>query len=233
MIETQISMPIDKLIRSRRRTIALIVTEDARLEVRAPLRASLEWIYKVIADKKKWIQKKQEQMRHNYFSAVPHEFVDGASFMYLGRMCQMNFAERADIVFHEHENTLHLPRHLLGSAQHVGRQHLVTWYQQQALKHIVERVNFYMLSTGLRCSAIRINNAKTRWGSCSAKGRLNFVWRLIMAPQSVIDYVVVHELVHIKIRNHAKRFWQHVEAILPDYKQQNAWLKKYGRSLKV
>jgi len=72
---------------------------------------------------------------------------------------------------------------------------------------------------------LRITNARKRWGSCSVKGNLNFTWRLIMAPLQVIDYVVVHELVHIKEKNHSKNFWNHVSSYLPDYKQKRKELK--------
>ena len=107
------------------------------------------------------------------------------------------------------------------------------WYRQQALQKISERVRFYYAITNLKYHKIKISNAKKRWGSCSSQGNLNFSWRLIMAPLEVIDYVVVHELVHLEEKNHANRFWNKVEKILPDYKIQKKWLKENGHNLKL
>ncbi|MCS7122892.1 MAG: M48 family metallopeptidase, partial [Candidatus Micrarchaeota archaeon] len=84
-----------------------------------------------------------------------------------------------------------------------------------------------------RYNRVRITNARRRWGSCSSSNNLNFSWRLIMAPLEVIDYVVVHELVHTRIKNHSKAFWRMVEAVMPDYDRQRRWLRENGHMLKI
>jgi predicted metal-dependent hydrolase len=84
---------------------------------------------------------------------------------------------------------------------------------------------------GFHYQKLRISSARTRWGSCSSSGTLSFTYRLVMAPPEVVDYVVVHELVHTQVRNHSKTFWTTVEEIMPDYKQRRTWLKKNGGSL--
>jgi hypothetical protein len=86
---------------------------------------------------------------------------------------------------------------------------------------------------GFRYATIRITSAKTRWGSCGSSGSLNFPWRLVMAPLDVIDYVIVHELVHLRIRNHSKRYWEAVKRIMPDYKARLDWLKQNGHRLQL
>lgn len=78
---------------------------------------------------------------------------------------------------------------------------------------------------------ITVRDQKTRWGSCSARGNLNFNWRLILAPEPVLDYVVIHELAHRKEMNHSKQFWDIVEAMMPDYRTQRQWLKEHGDQL--
>ena len=85
--------------------------------------------------------------------------------------------------------------------------------------------------TGLHCSGFQIRDMKTRWGSCSSKGNLNFNWRLILAPEEVLDYVVVHELAHRREMNHSKAFYSIVESVLPDYKQPKKWLRDKGQTL--
>ena len=101
----------------------------------------------------------------------------------------------------------------------------------KALKYIPERVAFYAPKVGVDYGRITIRNQKTRWGSCSSKGNLNFNCLLMLTPPEVIDYVVVHELCHRKEMNHSKQFWSEVEKILPDYKKQEKWLKNEGSLL--
>ena len=101
----------------------------------------------------------------------------------------------------------------------------------RALKYIPGRVAFFAEKVGVSYGRITIRNQKTRWGSCSSKGNLNFNCLLMLAPPEVLDYVVVHELCHRREMNHSKAFWAEVEKILPDYRTQVKWLKNEGRSL--
>ena len=101
----------------------------------------------------------------------------------------------------------------------------------RALVHIPERVKYFAPLIGVTYVRITIRNQKTRWGSCSGKGNLNFNCLLMLTPPEVIDYVVVHELCHRKEMNHSKAFWQEVERILPDYKKSVAYLKKEGSAI--
>jgi predicted metal-dependent hydrolase len=105
------------------------------------------------------------------------------------------------------------------------------WYKQQARLFLSERVSALAAEYGFRYQKIRISSARTRWGSCSSLGTLSFTYRLIMAPTQVVDYVIVHELVHTRVRNHSKTFWNKVGQLMPDYKSRLAWLKKNGKFL--
>ncbi|MGN0335513.1 MAG: M48 family metallopeptidase [Lachnospiraceae bacterium] len=98
----------------------------------------------------------------------------------------------------------------------------------EALRVIPERTAFYAQKIGVSYGRITIRNQKSRWGSCSGKGNLNFNCLLMLTPQEVQDYVIVHELCHRKEMNHSDRFWSEVEKILPDYRKQRAWLKEHG-----
>jgi predicted metal-dependent hydrolase len=107
------------------------------------------------------------------------------------------------------------------------------WYQKQARAVISKRVDEIAKKYGFSYKQIRITSARTRWGSCSTRGSINFSWRLVMAPIDVIDYVVLHELVHTRIHNHSREFWAKVASIDPDYKQKRLWLKKNGHQLTI
>jgi predicted metal-dependent hydrolase len=104
-------------------------------------------------------------------------------------------------------------------------------YKKEAKDKITQRLDYYSSVTGLRYKTVKITSAKTRWGSCGPRGNLCFTWRLMNAPLEVIDYVVVHELVHTVQRDHSKKFWSKVHAIIPDYKTRRTWLRKTGRDL--
>ena len=101
-------------------------------------------------------------------------------------------------------------------------------YRKEARRRITERAAYFAEKMGVDYGRIAIKAAKTRWGSCSARGNLNFHWKLILMPPAILDYVVVHELAHRIEMNHSPRFWAQVERILPDYRERRRWLKENG-----
>jgi predicted metal-dependent hydrolase len=107
------------------------------------------------------------------------------------------------------------------------------WFNKKAEEIFGERLKYYCGIVGVKYHRFCIKAQKTRWGSCSSKGNLNFNWRLIMAPEWVLDYVVVHELSHLKHMNHSKEFWDTVAAYFPEYKKAVVWLKENGGTLKL
>ncbi len=101
------------------------------------------------------------------------------------------------------------------------------WLREYARVHLGEKVQFYGNQMQVEVNRIAIKEQKTRWGSCSSKGNVNFNWKLALMPERIQDYVVVHELAHRKQMNHSKAFWQEVELVLPDYKERRQWLKEH------
>ncbi|MEO0052131.1 MAG: M48 family metallopeptidase, partial [candidate division WOR-3 bacterium] len=107
------------------------------------------------------------------------------------------------------------------------------WYKKMATAKLAERTEHYARSTGIEYRTVKITSATRRLGSCSPDGTLTFPWRLIMAPLQVIDYVIVHELVHVEEKNHSQRFWEKVKVIIPDYESAREWLKNNWHRLKL
>ena len=227
-METLITMKIDQLIRSKRRTIALIIDQDGKLIVRAPLRASMKQIESLVAQKAGWIQSKQAQARTTTARLTPKEYTNGEEFLYLGKPYRLAIVDDAKSPLRLADR-FYLSRSRLPQAERLFK----AWYIAQARSAIAERVQLYAERYGFEYRQVKITHARTRWGSCSARGSLSFSWRLVMAPMAAIDYVVVHELVHLGEKNHSRRFWAKVEAILPDYKQQVRWLKANGFKLRL
>ncbi len=219
-------LPPYKIIRSKRKTIALIIEPDGRLLVRAPKRVSDREIERLVKHKEKWIREKQGEAQKNNVSIKPKFYVDGETFWYLGKTYPLKIVD-----------DLHPPLvlgrkfYLASQARPYAQDMFTEWYREQARAEVTRRVEYYTNRHGLQYRRIRITSARTRWGSCSSTGNLNFTWRLVMAPPKVIDYVVAHEVAHLKIKNHSKSFWVQVERIMPDYKRYNAWLKENGRRL--
>ena len=221
------NIEIDKIVRSRRRTIALIVTTDATLVVRAPLRTPLAYIRNLVNRKSAWIRRKLREAR-NFPEPPVKEFVNGEEFLYLGRIYKLCIADQSapDV---ELKDKLYISRKVLPEARDV----LGKWYKTEAKQKIIGRCLWCADVNGYRPVAVKISGARKRWGSCGAKGMLNFSWRLIMAPWEVIDYLIVHELVHLDHPNHSKLFWNKVRSILPDYEKQAHWLKENGQLLTI
>jgi predicted metal-dependent hydrolase len=220
-------IPVEKVIRSRRRTTALEVTPAATLVVRAPLRASAAFIDEMIRQKSTWILRKMEEMKKRPASPC-HEYVEGELFLFLGRAYTLHFVDDRSITI-KRSDRLYVSRMLMPDI----RKHLKRWCIEEAGKELHARCTWFSLKTGYVPATVSITNARQRWGSCTHKGGLNFSWRLIQAPPDIIDYVVVHELVHISQPDHSKQFWAKVQKILPDYKQRRKWLRENDQLLKI
>ncbi len=111
------------------------------------------------------------------------------------------------------------------------RRYLERECRQAAKEYIPKKAEYYADILGVSFDRVRIAEQKTRWGSCSERGTLSFNWKLMLAPEGVLDYVIVHEVCHLKEMNHSKKFWAWVEFLLPGYKEQRKWLKEHGKEL--
>jgi len=200
-------LPPHKIIRSSRRTIALVITPDAILTVHAPLQLSVAAIEDFVVKKAAWIHRKIKELKKR--TPVPkRNYENGARHLYLGQMYKIRFSPRT-------------------------KEGLIAWYTREAEAKVKDRVLWHAARAVFKYKIINITNAKKRWGSCSTSGSLNFTWRLIMAPLDVIDYVVIHELVHINEKNHSKNFWNIVKNMKPHYKKNIDWLKANAHKMTV
>ena len=222
--------PIDQLIRSRRKTIGLVITLDGRLIVRAPLRAGQAEIQAAVQRHAAWIVAQQVEMQRRQAALpAPRHFAAGERFPFLGQDYPLELSPATRPPLALQDGRFRLSREALPRARRVFE----AWYRQQAQEVITARVGYYTRQHGFPYQRVRIGSARTRWGSCSSRGTLSFTWRLVIAPSEIIDYVVVHELAHTRFRHHQKAFWAQVAAILPDYKHRVTWLKQHGISLSL
>jgi predicted metal-dependent hydrolase len=223
------AMKIDRIVHSRRRTIALVIETDGSLTVRAPLRASRNLIERLVQEKAAWIQEKQAWVQSHPAAPGHKSFDNGELFYYLGETIPLEIVSHQSPGLQLKDGRFLLDRRSLPRAEKV----FTDWYRRQARSLIGARLEIRAAEFGYTYRSLRISSARRRWGSCGATGTLNFSWRLVMAPLPVIDYVILHELVHLEIRNHSPIFWQRISQLMPDYKQRMAWLKANGQQLSL
>ena len=212
------------IVRSDRKTVALVVNSEAQLVVRAPYRVSEREIDSCVKKKERWILEKQLQIsafgeKHSQIMAA-----NGETVLYLGNAYTIQRGDYEHISINS--TFLHVPREY-------KIDDIIAWLKEEALHVVTERTVFYADLMGVKFSAIKLSEAKSRWGSCSAKNSLNFAWRLILCPVAAIDYIVVHELSHIKYKNHGAEFWARVKTVLPNYKEQQDWLKLNRKLMEI
>lgn len=217
--------PAHELIRSKRKTLALVIKPDGSLLVRAPMRASKTAIEDFIEKNRAWIEKHRAKALAT-LPPAPKQYIRGERFPYLGTTYPLEVVEgqreplRLDGTFK-----------LAIAHQNDAARVFESWYRQHARQIISARVEFFARQYDFQYKGIRITSARTRWGSCSATGSLSFSWRLVLAPLVAVDYVVVHELVHTVFHNHSKQFWRRVGTIMPEYPEHRKWLQEHGRQI--
>ena len=216
---------IKEIIRSRRRTMTMMVNPDATLTIKAPLFTPLPFINAFIAKNHGWIEKRIKELKSRP-RVVKHHYTDGELFLYIGKLVPLNIGHFPLISI---SDSLNYPL----SKYSKIKTKLPEWFKKQALEVITSRVDLYAKRMKLPYSSIKMTTATTRWGSCSHENNLRFNWKLVMTPLEIIDYVVVHELSHIVHKNHSQKFWIHVRNIVPDCKRRIKWLRDNGSRLSI
>jgi predicted metal-dependent hydrolase len=216
------------LERRPRRTVGLKITE-AGLVVHAPKYILEFQLKKLIQDKSNWIINKLEARKKYTVPAISWQH--GENLQLLGNtiLLEVVFNNKSKKALFEHNRlTIASP-----DAENPSViQHKVThWYKKQALIDFTRRLEILAAKLGVRTPPLKLSNAQTRWGSCSSRGDIRLNWRLLQAPPHIINYVICHELAHLKEMNHSARFWEVVGSIYPDYKTAEKELKQISHQL--
>ena len=215
------------IVRQRRKTCAIYVRSTG-VEVRAPLRMPLAEIDSFVASKQDWIARKFAEAAAQAVKKAGFTLEYGDSLLYRGREYPIVSVPGKRMQFNG--EAFRLPKGLSAEALKAA---CVQLYRALARERLTRRVAELSQEMGVVPASIRINGATTRWGSCSSKKSLNFSWRLVMASDEVIDYVVVHELAHLTEMNHSPRFWKIVQGVLPDYQDRRMLLRNLQDRLRV
>jgi predicted metal-dependent hydrolase len=228
-----------RLKRSSRRTIGFMI-DGTGLAITAPRWVTIGAIESAIVEKEKWIFKKLEEWQTRVEQRVVPRIVwkDGAQLPYLGQNISVMMTAAPGATgksatqphFDTTANTLWLGLPALADAQLI-RERVQRWLHRQALEVFGQRLPVYAAKLGVEYKAYALSSAATRWGSCSSEGKIRLNWRLIHFPVHIIDYVVAHELAHLREMNHSARFWNTVESIFPDFQEARHTLKHHPPEL--
>ncbi|MEG0797243.1 MAG: SprT family zinc-dependent metalloprotease [Acidaminococcaceae bacterium] len=220
--------------RSQRRTLSLIVQSTGGVVVKAPLALTDAQLLAAVQTKAGWLLKKLALTAQRQAQHYEHLGVSGEQYLYLGRAYQLEVQVEPGL--RKDEVTV-VDYRLVVKVRHqqpaVVKAVLRQWYYAQAHEEVGARVVYYQESFSQQPTRIQVKEQKRRWGSCTAQNALLFNWRLVMAPPAVLDYVVIHELCHLRYKNHGREFWQAVAELLPDYQVQQIWLRDNAHNMDV
>jgi predicted metal-dependent hydrolase len=216
---------------SRSKYLRLEIRPGTGLLVTAPKHADIAYIEDFIERKRHWITRKMTKYNRAVDSSAV-EIKDGATTEYMGNSITIVIQHKEDkpaMVILEKEN-------LIVNLNHSGKDAgdmIEDWFKFQINIMLKDKLEFWSNTMQIHYQSFRIRGQKTRWGSCSRKGNLSFNWKLVKTPEGVIDYVVIHELAHLKEMNHSPKFWKLVAKYCPDYKIYRRWLRNRDELLAV
>lgn len=222
-----------QVIHSNRRKTALLTVEDGYVQIIIPSTVSEERVKQIIHKRAAWIRQKLH-LNSLVKESKPKEFVNGESFPYLGKNYRLKFVRGGESDARMKNGFLEVTIPKSGSIekhQSAIKELLVAWYQSHAEERFLTKANRFMQQLGVSPAKVSVRDFKSRWGSCSVRGEVTFNWRVIMAPNRVMDYVVVHELSHLVAHDHSEKFWTTIRKIIPDYATDKEWLRVNGKSL--
>lgn len=204
----------NKIIRTKRKTLSLIINNKGELIVRAPLNCSDSAIFDFINVKATWIIKK----RTEYLNAkiMPLTFENDTKITLIGKTYQIKLTDKKTVKIID--DFVYIPKEN-------SKAKFILFLKRSLKKIIEDKIKKINEIYNFKYTSISISSAKTNWGSCSGTNRLHFTYKLMLCPEQVIDYIIIHELVHTIIKNHSKTFWRTVKKIYPYYKECERWLK--------
>lgn len=216
---------IAEIIRTNRRKSADIRVEEGAVSIVVPSKTPLETIDQLLASKRRWIKEKMA-LHQQATPASSREFVSGEAFPYLGRNYRLKIETGTFSPVKLVHGRLLITLPIGPERPHMVRNALVRWYKRQAEQKVKEKVERFAQVVGVSPMGVGIRTFKSRWGSCTAKGKLEFNWQIMMAPNRMVDYVVIHELCHLLRHDHSPQFWDKLGRVMPDYQQCREWLRE-------
>lgn len=223
-----------EVTRSNRKTGDIIVERNGSVIVRVPHHIDDAQVSELIESKRLWIYKALAEWRELNASRIDREYKNGEGFLYLGRSYRLQLVHAQDEAVLLKGGRFCVRRDLVqGEDPRPVREAFEKYYTERAIQKLVPRVSYYAPKVGVRATGVEIRDLGFQWGTCATEGRLAFHWKCMMAPQTIIDYIVVHELCHLHHRHHTEAFWNEVDKVMPQWRERKEWLRVNGAGLDV
>lgn len=217
------------LIRSRRKTASIYIERDGKVSVLVPEKLTARQVEDILESKRKWIYQSLAEWQDLNANRIQRDYVNGEGFLYLGRSYRLKLVSDLPepLMLKDGYFCLRATKGSAPDADAVFRE----FYRAKGAVRIPPRVAYFHTKMGVKSKSIKIMDLKHRWASCTASGNLNFHWKCMMAPLTVIDYIVVHELAHLIHSNHSAAFWNEVDKVMPDFQERKIWLRDNGAGM--
>ena len=217
---------------SDRQTTDIVIERNGSITVRPPTRLTPEQVDETVLSKRMWIYRNLAEWRDLNATRVTREWVSGESFLYLGSSYRLQLVREQDEPLKLKDGRFCLRRSVAeAGGDEAAQQVFESFYKEKGLARLRKRVAFFAPKVGVTPGAIHIKDIGYRWASCLKNGDLHFHWKCLMAPLTIIDYIVVHELCHLHHRDHSDAFWNEIDKVLPDYRKRKEWLRVRGAEL--
>jgi predicted metal-dependent hydrolase len=213
----------------RRRTVQITVDRGGELVISAPDACPSAKMASFVREKRFWIYTKLAEKEALRVEAPRKQYVTGEGFPYLGRSYRLLLVNNQEVAVKLEQGRFKMRR---GDAES-GRRHIISWYVEHALEWIVPRVRRYQTRVGVEPVGVMVQALGYRWGSCGKGGKLYFHWRTILLPPRIVEYVVVHELVHLRESRHSAEFWRRMERVVPDFAMRKQWLAENAHAVEA
>lgn len=218
---------------SDRQTTDIVIERDGQITVRPPKWMTPEQVDETVYSKRLWIYRNLAEWRDLNASHVVREWVNGESFLYLGSQYRLQLVDEQDKPLKLKDGRFCLLRSVIDGGKEAAQEAFEQFYKDKGLVRISERVSYFADKVGVVPGNVIIKDTGYRWAACLKNGDLQFHWKCLMAPLTIIDYIVVHELCHLHHRDHSVAFWNEVDKVLPDYRERKEWLRVRGAELAI
>jgi predicted metal-dependent hydrolase len=217
------------LVRSRRKTASIYIERDGQVSILVPDKLTDRQVEALVESKRKWIYKSLAEWQDLNARKVHRDYVNGEGFLYLGRSYRLKLVSDLSepLMLKDGYFCLRTNNGSLPDADAAFK----AFYRAKGLVRIPPRVAYFQAKMDVEPKAVRVIELKHRWASCSPGGNLNFHWKCMMAPLTILDYIVVHELAHLIFPNHTKAFWNQVDKVMPDFQERKEWLRLNGAGM--
>ena len=224
------------IARSPRRRSISIEIRKAQVVVRAPMGVAQSLLMGFLQQKAAWVRAKiHEQQQILAIQPEPRRYAHGSQIPFMGETLTLVLGRGPRAAITRIDQHLHL---LISSRSRVSeetqiRQLLSRWYQQQALNILAQKTTRLTQALGLVCTQVTIKATRSKWGHCTSRGAIQYNWQILLAPEAIVDYLVAHEVSHLRHHNHSADFWALVASVCPTFKADRAWLKAEGAHLSL